>query len=99
MVGHSWGGMNLQLFADQYPDLVAGLVLVDSSHPRGSEVFGPKAEPGPPEWVDSARSSEIVSTVSDLGVVPLVVLSQGLNDGVSPADALPSRLSDPLNDR
>ena len=29
LVGHSLGGLNLQLFASRYPDLVAGLVLID----------------------------------------------------------------------
>jgi pimeloyl-ACP methyl ester carboxylesterase len=29
LVGHSLGGLNLQFFAGQYPDLVAGLVLLD----------------------------------------------------------------------
>lgn len=32
LVGHSLGGLNVQLYAMQYPDEVAGLVLVDSSH-------------------------------------------------------------------
>lgn len=32
LVGHSLGGLNMQLYAMQYPDEVAGLVLVDSSH-------------------------------------------------------------------
>jgi pimeloyl-ACP methyl ester carboxylesterase len=31
LVGHSYGGMNMQLFARRYSYLVAGLVLVDSS--------------------------------------------------------------------
>jgi len=30
-VGHSLGGMNIRLYASQYPDEVAGLVLVDSA--------------------------------------------------------------------
>lgn len=34
LVGHSYGGMNMQLFARRYPYLVAGLVLVDSSSPE-----------------------------------------------------------------
>jgi pimeloyl-ACP methyl ester carboxylesterase len=32
LVGHSLGGMYMRLFADQYPEEVKGLVLVDSSH-------------------------------------------------------------------
>ncbi len=33
LVGHSFGGLNVNLFASEHPDLVAGVVLVDSSHP------------------------------------------------------------------
>jgi len=29
LVGHSLGGLNVQVFADRYPDLVAGLILLD----------------------------------------------------------------------
>lgn len=32
LVGHSWGGIVVREFAAQFPDLVAGMVLVDSSH-------------------------------------------------------------------
>ncbi|WP_010271867.1 alpha/beta fold hydrolase [Paenibacillus senegalensis] len=32
LVGHSFGGMNMQLFASEYPDEVVGMVLVDSVH-------------------------------------------------------------------
>ncbi|MBP6869280.1 alpha/beta hydrolase [Candidatus Babeliales bacterium] len=32
LVGHSLGGINVRLFASKYPDEVAGVVLVDSSH-------------------------------------------------------------------
>ena len=32
LVGHSFGGFNVRLFADYYPDEVAGMVLVDVSH-------------------------------------------------------------------
>lgn len=34
LVGHSFGGLLARLFADAYPGDVAGVVLVDSSHPR-----------------------------------------------------------------
>jgi pimeloyl-ACP methyl ester carboxylesterase len=33
LVGHSFGGYNIQVFASRYPYTTAGLVLVDSSHP------------------------------------------------------------------
>lgn len=39
LVGHSYGGYNMQLFARRYPFLVAGMVLVDSSHPAQVERF------------------------------------------------------------
>lgn len=33
LVGHSMGGLFIRVFADRYPDEVAGMVLVDASHP------------------------------------------------------------------
>jgi pimeloyl-ACP methyl ester carboxylesterase len=41
LVGHSAGGLYMQLYARRYPAEVAGLVLVDSTHPRQFE--GPGA--------------------------------------------------------
>lgn len=32
LVGHSFGGLNMRLFAGTYPQMVAGMVLVDVSH-------------------------------------------------------------------
>ncbi|MEQ1472977.1 MAG: alpha/beta hydrolase [Candidatus Acidiferrum sp.] len=32
LVGHSWGGLNARMFAEEYPKEVAGMVLVDSTH-------------------------------------------------------------------
>jgi len=34
LVGHSLGGLYMQLFARRYPEEVTGLVLVDSTHPN-----------------------------------------------------------------
>lgn len=45
LAGHSFGGYNAQLFARNYPDETAGLVLIDSSHPEQAKRFpsrGPK---------------------------------------------------------
>ena len=37
LVGHSLGGLNVQYFAKKYPQEVAGVVLVDSTHPDDFE--------------------------------------------------------------
>jgi pimeloyl-ACP methyl ester carboxylesterase len=37
LVGHSLGGLFVRAYADRYPDEVAGLVLLDSSHPDQME--------------------------------------------------------------
>jgi pimeloyl-ACP methyl ester carboxylesterase len=33
LAGHSFGGLPVRAFADLYPELTAGLILVDASHP------------------------------------------------------------------
>jgi len=40
LVGHSLGGLYMQLFARQYPEEVRGLVLVDATHPTQMEGAG-----------------------------------------------------------
>lgn len=40
LVGHSLGGLYMQLFARKYPNEVVGLVLVDSTHPTQFEGVG-----------------------------------------------------------
>jgi len=46
LVGHSYGGMVARVFADEYPEKVSGLVLVDSAHQDMGERFGPEAQAG-----------------------------------------------------
>jgi pimeloyl-ACP methyl ester carboxylesterase len=41
LVGHSMGGYNVRLFASLYRDEVAGMVLVDASHPDQESRFPP----------------------------------------------------------
>jgi pimeloyl-ACP methyl ester carboxylesterase len=44
LVGHSFGGYNVRVYADQYPADVAGLVLVDTSHEDQEQLMPPVAE-------------------------------------------------------
>lgn len=41
LVGHSFGGVNMRLFATKYPDEVSGLILVDSTPEEYKERFLP----------------------------------------------------------
>ena len=34
LVGHSYGGLYVRMYADRYPEEVAGVVLVDATHPE-----------------------------------------------------------------
>lgn len=58
LVGHSFGGLHIRMFASRYPEQVAGMVLVDASHPdqdrRWLAAFGP-AQAGEPESLRMAR--------------------------------------------
>ena len=56
LVGHSFGGYNVQYFAKLYPELTAGLVLVDSSHPEQSQRL-----PDIPANREKSESSEMIT--------------------------------------
>lgn len=49
LVGHSLGGLYMQLFARRYPSEVSGLVLVDSTHPN--QFKGDGSYENWPAWV------------------------------------------------
>lgn len=63
LVGHDIGGLNIHLYASQYPDEVAGIVLVDALHPDyESEIIAvlPPESPGEPEILKSVRQYGIL---------------------------------------
>jgi pimeloyl-ACP methyl ester carboxylesterase len=64
LVGHSIAGIHVQLYASQYPDEVAGVVLVDSSHEDQLSRKGMTAIPSfyPP----------LIKALSPFGVVRLI---------------------------
>jgi pimeloyl-ACP methyl ester carboxylesterase len=56
LVGHSFGGQNMRLYASRHPADVAGLVLVDASHPDLARRFA--AILTPPEWAHFLAGQE-----------------------------------------
>jgi pimeloyl-ACP methyl ester carboxylesterase len=84
LVGHSIGGLNAQYFAAHFPGEVAGLILVDSSHPdqasRMTKVMRREVDPASsPEMIDFIRSAEQARSLTTLGSKPLVIVSQSSN--------------------
>jgi len=52
LVGHSFGGTNMQVYASQYPDEVAGMVLVDSAVEDEEKItFENSLQPSPLSYV------------------------------------------------
>lgn len=71
LVGHSWAGNHLRVFAGRYPDKVLGLVLVDSAHPDQDEKWTaaiPAPSPDEPESVRKMR--EFFATRADPTSIP-----------------------------
>ncbi len=85
LVGHSWGGVNVRLFAEMHPEEIAGLVLVDGSPAPGFDRricqtnkadCSPSQNPSEyPEGLDLSKSDEELRAGGSLPSVPLVVLA------------------------
>ena len=79
LAGHSFGGLYVMRYAAEYPDEVAGLVLIDST--------APSATPVPPTTEGSdgflKHVSALLSTTARLGLGRLIA-------GASPSDLPPS---------
>lgn len=90
LVGHSLGGLYMQYFARRYPQEVAGLVLVDSTHP--TQLEGAGAIERQPLWVrlmlkmflfgqrkgefaSAARTGQDVLSLPTVSGKPVIVLS------------------------
>ncbi|GMQ94742.1 MAG: hypothetical protein BMS9Abin12_2247 [Acidimicrobiia bacterium] len=74
LVGHSIAGYNLRVFADQYPDELAGLVFLDATD-SGLDEFSPPPPAIRPERLDMVTSAAQVSLITDLGDLPVYVLT------------------------
>jgi pimeloyl-ACP methyl ester carboxylesterase len=80
-VGQSFGGSNCRIFASQYPKLVAGMVLVDTSD---ADFWKRMGAPAPDlsksaEWVDLEVNAALLRKAKGIGDKPLIVLTASPN--------------------
>jgi pimeloyl-ACP methyl ester carboxylesterase len=69
LVGHSLGGTNMQLYASQYPDEVAGMVLVDSALEDLDLLSITESLQGSPMWIKIYATIGVVRLANMLGPV------------------------------
>jgi alpha/beta hydrolase fold len=95
LVGFSFGGLVSQLYASEYPDEVAGMVLVESNHPDEVKQFEAHLTPAQiakdhqfadsnEEGVDVYASFKEVQKAEPLPDIPLVVVTAGRSEGWPP---------------
>ena len=92
LVGQSFGGLNIHLFASTYPDEVVGLVFVDAIHPDLDKRLEPLLSPTQVQerhddlernqegitFEDILTSEDQVRAARPIPDVPLIVIRHGL---------------------
>jgi pimeloyl-ACP methyl ester carboxylesterase len=90
LVAHSWSGINARWYADQYPEEIAGLILIDAVHENKYELFEKilSAEGADRMWAsvkDPSRNDENIDRIACIGQVrsvqrvfdfPLIVITR-----------------------
>lgn len=88
LVGHSFGGLNVRLYASLYPEEVAGVLLLDACHEDQNKLMAPALSP--PNQKQYFRQFAVEGTLADfeesleqvrkyktLGNMPLTVVTGG----------------------
>ena len=73
LVGHSMGGFTVRLFTTLYRNEVAGMVLVDASHPDQENRFPPELKN---MWATQIRESEFLAYTMPFGIPRLLSLCE-----------------------
>lgn len=74
LVGHSMGGFDVRLYASLYRSEVAGMVLVDASHPDQENRFPPELKNMEATWL---REAEFLEFTMPFGIPRLLGLCDG----------------------
>ena len=72
-LGHSLGGYNARIYHEQYPDDLAGIILLESAHPEQWTQLPPEVEALIDEQVGLLNN---MSLLSNLGIVRLILPEQ-----------------------
>lgn len=92
LVGHSYGGMLMRLFAAENPDLTAGVVLVDSSHPDQTARFPALYQEAEAQLLtDLADQYVLPKFYANIGLLPLIVDRLATNNTLPEAAREPTR--------
>jgi pimeloyl-ACP methyl ester carboxylesterase len=81
LVGHSMGGLPVQVFAHAYATDVAGVVLIESMNPRQAK---PAATNSTPPTTSQARGFSILTLPARIGLLRLFAGPLGSASGLSP---------------
>lgn len=86
LVAHSFGGLNIRLFADMYPQEVAGMVFVDTSHEDQNAIPALSAV-----LVKEEYQNVLIGIIAPFGVLRLIIATgqSPLKQMSYPADIVP----------
>jgi pimeloyl-ACP methyl ester carboxylesterase len=96
LVGHSFGGLNVRLYANEFPNDVAVVILVNATPEDYGERFLPQMpkefqETYNKQFISEATYNEFMESLGQikqkrhLGSLPLIVVSAGKKDHYSPS--------------
>jgi len=84
LVGHSFGGFNVRVYNGQYPDEVAGMVLVDASHEDQTDYLPPAMKEAQAEQIKQLQAQQMLApTLIRLGIVRWMARNQPAPPGMS----------------
>ncbi len=84
LVGHSFGGFNVRVYNGQYPNDVAGIVLVDASHEDQNDRMPPAIQAFMKKSIEQLKRQQMLAPLLiRFGVARFAQRNQGESPGVS----------------